>query len=400
LQFADAYWNPIPNPHSHHGLLQRAEYIMSSGPHLSPEERKREIPPTIVYQTELLTMRSAKTPGRIMDARPCASLHVTSSLLLYSATLQRRCQRAYGWDAALVNRVFVSYMQFLTLKVLLKDFDAEYLSPSFLVDQMWHQHLLDNRHYEQFCHYVCPDGRQIYHNPEGGDDIVAQQRRMVRTQSALKKRFEGAIDDIIWGFDIVGASGTAMQLGIKKHKYSSGASTRAALGDDHSSLASSSCPDDDAKPSVTLKVVNQMGEEHWYKVLRTSPMQHMFVTHSQKFGLKLSDLVFLREGQRIKPGDTPINLKLVEGCIIDCSIIPQLLTVNMRSLTGYARTYQMSQTSSFQGIFSRFGGGVKAEGRRTIWNGKEIYEFQTPAECGMVVGDNVTIHFILKLAGC
>jgi hypothetical protein len=150
---------------------------------------------------------------------------VASSLLSYGATLQRRCQRAHGWDSALASRVFVSYSQFLDLKVILEDIDAKYLSPSFLVDQMWHQHLLDNRHYERFCHSVC-NGRQIYHDPEGGDDVMTRQMRVEQTQSALKNRFDEAIDRMVWEMGTASTiGGTSKQQDIKKRKRSKRFST-------------------------------------------------------------------------------------------------------------------------------------------------------------------------------
>jgi hypothetical protein len=154
---------------------------------------------------------------------PTGNTDVGSFLVSYRATLQSRCQRAYGWDSILANRVFVSYSQFLDLKVILNDVNAEYLSPSFLVDQMWHQHLLDNRHYEQFCQHVCRDGRQIYHDPAEGGNIndsttVERQKRAVQTQSALKNRFQGAIDRMVWEIGASTAGSTPSKQGLKKSK--------------------------------------------------------------------------------------------------------------------------------------------------------------------------------------
>ena len=57
--------------------------------------------------------------------------------------LVKRCMRVYGWDAPKTRKILVAYRQFLTLKKEQEDWDATVLSPCFLVDQMWHQHILD-----------------------------------------------------------------------------------------------------------------------------------------------------------------------------------------------------------------------------------------------------------------
>lgn len=40
------------------------------------------------------------------------------------------------------------YQKFLELKIALKDFNAQRLSPSSAIDQVWHLHILDTEHYE------------------------------------------------------------------------------------------------------------------------------------------------------------------------------------------------------------------------------------------------------------
>jgi hypothetical protein len=348
-------------------------------------------------------MSSAQIPSSIIiDARTCTSLNVTSSLSSCRATLQRRCQRAYGWDAGLVHRIFVSYLQFLTLKVVTEDFDAEYLSPSFLVDQMWHQHLLDNRHYEQFCHSVCPDGRQIYHDPEGGDDVVARQQRIVWTQTALKERFDGAVDHMVWGFDIAQASGTEMQWGAKKRKWSSGASNSTTYDDDDSALVISSNPDDNARRSVILTVVDKNGEEQEYKILQTSPMQLIFEYHSMKFGVGESDLELLRDGQRIDPEDTPARLKLAEGCTLHCSLVPLTVTIALRRTDSpdFVRSYKLLPTTHFSNMFCNFAqevGSVDRAGLRFLVDGEQLLDTDTSTMRDVVNGD--TIDCMLEQGG-
>jgi hypothetical protein len=114
----------------------------------------------------------------------------------YAGTLKERCRRVYQWNQDMSNRVFNSYQQFLDLKGTLEDWNATILSPTSLVDQMWHQHILDTRHYEKYCQSVC--GRMIHHDPEGGMDVAAREARLRTTHLTLKARFEGQIDKVVW----------------------------------------------------------------------------------------------------------------------------------------------------------------------------------------------------------
>jgi small ubiquitin-related modifier len=114
----------------------------------------------------------------------------------YAGTLKERCRRVYQWNQDMSNRVFNSYRQFLDLKGTLEDWNATILSPSSLVDQMWHQHILDTLHYEKYCQSVC--GRMIHHDPDGGVDVAAREARLRTTHLTLKARFEGQVDEFVW----------------------------------------------------------------------------------------------------------------------------------------------------------------------------------------------------------
>jgi hypothetical protein len=80
-----------------------------------------------------------------------------------------RCISEHGFDPELTKRVFAAYRQFLELKQRLEDWDAKIdakiLSPSSLVDKMWHWNSLVNRHYRKYCISAC--GHEIFHDRKG-----------------------------------------------------------------------------------------------------------------------------------------------------------------------------------------------------------------------------------------
>ena len=108
--------------------------------------------------------------------------------------LVKRCMRVYGWDAPKTRKFLVAYRQFLTLKKEQEDWDATVLSPCFLVDQMWHQHILDVVNYCHDMMLIC--GRVIGHNPDGGASGKAE--RDENTASLLEQRFPD-YDKDVWG---------------------------------------------------------------------------------------------------------------------------------------------------------------------------------------------------------
>jgi len=63
--------------------------------------------------------------------------------------------RVYNWSLEKTRKVLTAYRQFLTLKKEHKDWDATILSPSYLVDQMWHQHILDVVNYTHNMMLLC-----------------------------------------------------------------------------------------------------------------------------------------------------------------------------------------------------------------------------------------------------
>jgi hypothetical protein len=80
-----------------------------------------------------------------------------------------------------------AYRQFLVLKKIKEDWNAEILSPSEKVDLMWHQHILDVVNYSHDCMLLC--GHLVGHNPDGGLNNTARAERRKATLAALKENF-------------------------------------------------------------------------------------------------------------------------------------------------------------------------------------------------------------------
>jgi len=114
-----------------------------------------------------------------------------------ASALVKRCMRTHGWDEAKARKVLDAYRQFMILKKELKDWDAEILSPCYLVDQMWHCHILDVVNYCHDMMLLC--GHVVGHNPDGALDAAGKQKRDETTRASLQGHF-GSYDEEVWAF--------------------------------------------------------------------------------------------------------------------------------------------------------------------------------------------------------
>mmetsp|Transcript_33010 Transcript_33010/g.69478 ORF Transcript_33010/g.69478 Transcript_33010/m.69478 type:complete len:413 (-) Transcript_33010:151-1389(-) len=112
-----------------------------------------------------------------------------------ATALVKRCMRAHDWDLAKTRKILSAYKQFLALKKTLGDWDATLLSPCLLVDQMWHQHILDNFNYYHDVMLLC--GHFVGHNPDGALDLDGKVRRDRFTRECLRQHF-GSYDTDVW----------------------------------------------------------------------------------------------------------------------------------------------------------------------------------------------------------
>jgi small ubiquitin-related modifier len=192
-----------------------------------------------------------------------------------------RCQREYLWDEAKCRRVLNAYRQFLELKKTFEDWDATILSPSQVVDQMWHQHLLDVTNY---CHdtiLLC--GHVVGHNPDGALDGPAKAARTKTTRDALFENFGSDYNKKMWL--------TPTELHEEERI--------------------------DSKIPITLILRDQTGEQTSFKLKRSTELSGLFNTYAKMKGVVGHDLRFLFGGERIPESATPFDLELNDQDEID-----------------------------------------------------------------------------------
>uniref|UniRef100_A0A7S2PLT5 Ubiquitin-like domain-containing protein n=1 Tax=Leptocylindrus danicus TaxID=163516 RepID=A0A7S2PLT5_9STRA len=107
--------------------------------------------------------------------------------------LARRCHREYGWSNVVAVRALLAYQQFMQLKVQMSDWDGTVLSPSPMINKVWHVHILDTRAYQRYCDDKAR--HFIHHDPDGGLDVEARRRRIETTKIAVQARYGRAMFD-------------------------------------------------------------------------------------------------------------------------------------------------------------------------------------------------------------
>ena len=199
-----------------------------------------------------------------------------------ATALVKRCIRVYGWDLQKTRKVLSAYKQFLTLKKQFKDWDATLLSPSLLVDQMWHQHILDVVNYSHDMMLLC--GRVVGHNPDGASDGKKKAERDTTTRNALEQRFPNKYDKEVWGV-------ASLKVG----------------------------EDSEAFPteSISIRIRGMDKTEIAYKIKRTSEIGTIFDLYAQRKGVCLSNIRFMLEGENIDPQATPMMMELEDDDQID-----------------------------------------------------------------------------------
>lgn len=82
---------------------------------------------------------------------------------------------------------------FLVLKKKTRDFNAEQLSPSPLIDAVWHMALLNTKAYASAC-----GSKFVHHDPDGGEDPEEQSKRYANTLRVYAMLFKKQPDPKIW----------------------------------------------------------------------------------------------------------------------------------------------------------------------------------------------------------
>ena len=208
--------------------------------------------------------------------------------------LVKRCMRTYGWDEVKTRKVLNAYRQFITLKKESQDWDAKILSPCYLVDQMWHCHILDVLNYCHDMMLLC--GRVVGHDPDGALDYEAKQKRDETTRQLLKERFEN-YDEDVWNYSL------GQNNDEREEEKSAGPVDEEGRGG--------------GVEAITFRLRDQNGEETMFTVKRGIKMQKVFNAYAGRKGVDVADFRFYLHGENIWGGETPETLDLEENDEID-----------------------------------------------------------------------------------
>jgi hypothetical protein len=116
--------------------------------------------------------------------------------------------RIKPWTVEFVWAIVHEYIRFLELKMEEPNPEVSRISPSPLIDEVWHLHILDTRNYAADCHQMHAEhfprkaGQFIHHSPLGMFDNkkVLKQRREA-AKKAYQLRFGTRPDEAYWGAD-------------------------------------------------------------------------------------------------------------------------------------------------------------------------------------------------------
>lgn len=112
------------------------------------------------------------------------------------------------WTVDFTNKAILEYKKFMYLAAT-----SEWMvSPSAIVDVVWHQHLIFTQSYQEFCSLI---GKQIQHIPSthNREDAIRFAKAKERTQQYYGEEF-GDQPQVIWGYEDMFSS-----LRIAKAKY-------------------------------------------------------------------------------------------------------------------------------------------------------------------------------------
>ena len=215
--------------------------------------------------------------------------------------LVKRCMRTYGWDEVKSRKVLNAYRQFITLKKESQDWDAKILSPCYLVDQMWHCHILDVVNYCHDMMLLC--GRVVGHDPDGALDYEAKQKRDGTTRELLQKKF-GSYDEDVWD-------------------YSSVQNNDDEKGEEKSSdpVEEETGMEEAGAEIITFRLKDQNGEVTMFTVERTVRMQKVFEAYADRKGVDVGDFRCALDGEPIWGGETPETLDLKHNDQVDAVLV-------------------------------------------------------------------------------
>jgi len=169
--------------------------------------------------------------------------------------------------------------------------NATMLSPSSLVDKVWHLTLLDNGFYNMLCQGLFPNATNmkdfiINHDPDGGKNPTERNRRYENTLRLMEKYFHEKPNPLVWE----PSQSISSELVSSKRPRDDGDKTT----------------DEELDEIITIRVRDlTAGDEFRYKVKKTTRMEKIMLAYAQRTGVALGRVRFCYDGHKIDPDRTP-----------------------------------------------------------------------------------------------
>lgn len=103
-----------------------------------------------------------------------------------------QCIKKFGWSKTHAIEIYKEYIRFMSLR----NQNSE-LSPSDKVDLLWHQHILNTKHYYDYCLYRF--GELVNHDPTDANDKVKRSKRIDDTLREYNRSFKDVPNEKVWG---------------------------------------------------------------------------------------------------------------------------------------------------------------------------------------------------------
>ena len=165
--------------------------------------------------------------------------------------------------------------------------NATMLSPSSLVDKVWHETLLDNRFYNRLCRDLFPNATNmddfiINHNPDGGDNLIERNKRYENTLILMEKYFHEKPNSRVW---------EPAHVSSKPAQFVSSKRQRDDKGDDKTT-------DEELDEIITIRFIDQSGDEMFFKIRKSTKLEKAISAYLQRRGVSRDALMFMFDGMK------------------------------------------------------------------------------------------------------
>eukprot|EP00112_Aurelia_sp_Birch-Aquarium-sp1_P007824 Seg1854.2 transcript_id=Seg1854.2/GoldUCD/mRNA.D3Y31 product="hypothetical protein" protein_id=Seg1854.2/GoldUCD/D3Y31 len=123
--------------------------------------------------------------------------------------LKARLVRLKKWSEEKATAGVNAYEQFLKLKAAMKDYKATKLSPTPLIDEVWHLHVLDTQRYANDCVDFC--GEVIHHDVDGDKVAFKREIRRNATKVAYEMQYGKEPEGEMWSFESTTSNKQSLQ---------------------------------------------------------------------------------------------------------------------------------------------------------------------------------------------